>query len=378
MAAIFLFVFKMGSRNQMNLSANDDELIRNVEKIFGFKIAHMDTVNNFFADLDPKEMEGILAELVRVLIKNKVLSGNKSVNGSHLIAIDGTGDGPATKEDDGTLKKVSKNGKETFYRSMLVASLITTNGFSIPIAVEWIATEDGAEKQDCELNAFKRLAAKIKEYFPRLRICLVGDALYANASLFSICKDNNWNFVTTVKDNLSTVNNFSECHAESFEYTARIDGKLVKRIVSVMRGVKYQDFEISWMKTVEKDANGKELTFKYVTNLPLPKDQIPDIISAFRARWNIEDTFNTMKNRGCKSLHKYAQKSLNAYKNWRITLLISQVVEQLVVMANDMAKIFDRANDTFQNLWHSLVTWLSYVVVEPFVEKPRRKISYPR
>lgn len=378
MAAIFLFVFKMGSRNQMNLAANDDELRRNVEAVFGFKIAHMDTVNNFFKDLDPAQMEEILAELLRVLIKNKVLPGNKSANGSHLIAIDGSGDGPATKEDEGTLKKVSKNGKETFYRSIVVASLITANGFSMPIAIEWIATEDGADKQDCELNAFKRLAQKIKGFFPRLKVCLIGDALYANASLFSICKENNWNFITTVKDKLSTVNDISELYAESFEYTARVDNNLVQRTVSVMREITYQNFEISWLKTIEKGPKGDELTFKYVTNLSLPQAKIPDIISIARARWNIEDTFNTMKNRGCKSLHKYAEESFNAYKNWRITMLISQMVEQLVVMANDMAKIFDRANDTFQNLWYSLISWLSNGVIEPFDESPRRKISYPK
>ena len=59
-------------------------------------------------------------------------------------------------------------------------------------------------------------------------------------------------------------------------------------------------------------------------------------------------------------------------------MLISQIVEQLVVMANELARIFDRASDTFQNLWNSLVTSLSHAVIEGFVEKPRRKISYPR
>lgn len=378
MAALFLFVFKMGSRNQMNLTANDDELKSSVESIFGFKIAHMDTVNNFFKDLDPTEMEGILAALLGALIQNKVLPRHRSVNGSHLVAIDGSGDGPATNKDEGTLKKVSKKGKETYYRSFVLASLISTNGFSIPLAIEWIATEDEANKQDCELNAFKRLAEKIKKFFPRLQICLIGDALYANKRLFSICRDYHWNYITTVKEKLSTVNNIGEESAESFKYTARVENSLVERIVSVMQGIHYQDHVINWFKTIEKGSDEEELIFKYVTNLSLSKGKMPDIISAARSRWNIEDTFNTMKNRGCKSLHKYAQKSFKAYKNWRIAMLISQIIEQLVVMANDMAKIFDRANDTFQNLWDSVVIWLSSAVAKPFVEKPRRKISYPK
>lgn len=378
MAALFLFVLKMGSRNQMNLSANDEEFVKNIEKLFGFKIAHMDTVNHFLEKLDPKHLEKMLADLVRILIQKKILKLQKRLNNSYAIVIDGSGDGYATELDKGTLKKVSKNGKETFYRSVLVASLVTPNGFSIPIATEWIATEDGASKQDCELNAMKRLAKKIKGLFPRLRICLMGDALYAAASVFEVCENNKWEFLVTVKDKLSTVNRTAEKHSYYFQYDAIIDGKTITREVFYKKKIQYQNYSLNWLRTFEMDENETEMQFTYVTSIGFIPRDLPEFISIARSRWNIEDTFNTLKNRGCAGLHKFSQRSFNAYRNWRILMLIAQVIEQLVVMAKDMSKIFDRANDTFKNLWSSLVSYLASAHVDVFEHRPRRKISYPR
>lgn len=362
----------------MNLTCNDDEIVKNVEDLFGFKIPHMDTVNKFLKDLDPKELESMLADLVRTLIQKKVLRAQKNFKNCHAVAIDGSGDGPATENDEGTLKKVSKNGKETYYRSILVASLITPNGFSIPIAIEWIATEDGSAKQDCELNALKRLSVKMKKSFPKLKICLIGDALYANSSVFEICEDFEWEYIVTVKDKLSTVNREAEANASNFEYEVEIDGKIVEREVQFRKNLEYNTFVLHWIRTFEMDKNKSQLQFTYVTSIDFDRKNLPEFISLARARWNIEDTFNTIKNRGVAGLHKYSRESLNAYRNWRILMLVAQVIDQLVVMAKEMSKIFDRANDTFKNLWPSLVSYLSGTDVERFENRPRRKISYPR
>jgi hypothetical protein len=55
-------------------------------------------------------------------------------------------------------------------------------------------------KQDCEIKAFKRLAAKLKKAFPRLPICIMGDSLYANEKVFQICDDNQWKYLILFKD----------------------------------------------------------------------------------------------------------------------------------------------------------------------------------
>ena len=61
---------------------------------------------------------------------------------------------------------------------ILCAKLILPNGLCIPILTEWVVNEEEYEKQDCELKAFKRLAKRLKKYFPRLPICILVDGLY--------------------------------------------------------------------------------------------------------------------------------------------------------------------------------------------------------
>ena len=54
-------------------------------------------------------------------------------------------------------------------------------------------------KQDCETNAFKRLAVKIKKAFPRLPILLPADSLYASEPVMDTCRDNGWDFIIRYK-----------------------------------------------------------------------------------------------------------------------------------------------------------------------------------
>lgn len=49
----------------------------------------------------------------------------------------------------------------------------------IPLAPEEVKNTDGKEKQDCEINAGKRLLAKIRKSHPKLPLIIVGDSLYS-------------------------------------------------------------------------------------------------------------------------------------------------------------------------------------------------------
>jgi hypothetical protein len=55
-------------------------------------------------------------------------------------------------------------------------------------------------KQDCESKGFKRLAARLKDYFPRLAIKVLLDGLYANGPVIELCKKNNWEFMIVLQD----------------------------------------------------------------------------------------------------------------------------------------------------------------------------------
>jgi len=72
---------------------------------------------------------------------------------------------------------------------------------------EWIANDSLADvkqdceskvKQDCESKAFKRMAERLKKYFPRLDVCILADGLYSNVSIMSTCEKYGWKYTCTV------------------------------------------------------------------------------------------------------------------------------------------------------------------------------------
>ena len=91
---------------------------------------------------------------------------------------------------------------------MLEAKLVTTNGFSISIATQWIENpiDEKFIKQGIESKAFKRLSFDLKKAFHRLPIILLLDGLYPNKPILDICRNNKWKYNIVLKDkNLKSV-----------------------------------------------------------------------------------------------------------------------------------------------------------------------------
>jgi len=69
-----------------------------------------------------------------------------------------------------------------------------------PIAVEPIVRQDGNKKNDCELNAAKRLVPQIRQVMPTEKLLLTLDALYTNAPLVRLLMEHHISFLIGVKD----------------------------------------------------------------------------------------------------------------------------------------------------------------------------------
>ena len=202
LGAITLFLFKQGSRNSYNNNRSDKDFLVNYEKLFGMRLPHQDTINDLFRVLDPLALEKFKTSMVRELLEKKVLHQWRLLGKYFVVAIDGTGVNSYTQRHcDKCLTKTSKNGKQTWFHNVLEAKLVLPNGLSLSLATEWIENDNlEYDKQDSELKAFNRLSVKLKKSFPRLPICIVGDGLYPNKTVFGICEKNKWEYTITLKD----------------------------------------------------------------------------------------------------------------------------------------------------------------------------------
>ena len=173
MGAIFLYICKEDSRNAFNNDRAKDAFKANYETLFGKRLPHMDTVDTVLRGVNNDEIERLKA-------------GVMSVNKGHCLHCLHT--------------TSSKSGTVTYFHNLLEAKLIMPNGFAISLASEWIENPADYDKQDCEQKAFKRLAERLKSFFPRLRICIHADGLYPNAPFFEICQANDWRYIVTLRD----------------------------------------------------------------------------------------------------------------------------------------------------------------------------------
>jgi len=166
-SAIAVYIFKTGSRNAFN-NLNEGEFAKNFYKAFKFNLPHLDTVDLVIRKISTDELEKLKTHLVRVLIEKKVFNKYKIFGQFYNISVDGTGmmiiNEANIKHFPNALFKIynkgKKNEKIVYFINILEAKLVCSNGFFISLATEWIENPTVEyEKQDCELKAFKRLAA---------------------------------------------------------------------------------------------------------------------------------------------------------------------------------------------------------------------------
>ncbi|NBH14475.1 hypothetical protein D3Z36_09890 [Lachnospiraceae bacterium] len=72
----------------------------------------------------------------------------------------------------------------------------------ISLGTEFIENEmEDVNKQDCEINAAKRLLRKIKKEYPWLPIGIQADALYTTEPFMKLCREKyHWEYIFTQKD----------------------------------------------------------------------------------------------------------------------------------------------------------------------------------
>ncbi len=178
-----IFLLKEGSRKALDDDRKTEKFLANFEKLFKVRLPHSDTINGVLCILSSHELEKLKNELVSQFISKKVLNKFRLFKKYVVIAVDGTGLGSEKEkpyENCPYKKYTSKNTGEVtivYFPFVLEAKIVCANGFSISIQTEWLLDEGGEyDKHDCEQNAFIRLAEKLKQVYPRLRICLAVEA----------------------------------------------------------------------------------------------------------------------------------------------------------------------------------------------------------
>ena len=317
------------SMNEITREFNTNEAIKNIAKICGLEleeIPHCDTINDIFKRVEVKEIEEIRKYMIVKMIRNKMLDRFKIRGQYYHIIVDGTGLATSRKkynENCLVKNKTDKKGKEyKEYSTYVLEAKLVIGEMVFSIGSEFVENEaENVGKQDCEIKAFKRLAKKIKKEYPRLKIIISGDALYANKPVMDICKENGWKYIirfkegaipTLYKEFETIVKRYNESKIKNYSYVTKIDYQEEKTNI-----IKYKEYK-------------KEKEYEYITNLSITDKNIEEIIYLGRKRWKIENEgFNIQKNRTFDIGHLYSKNSV-AIKVHYIMIQIAHIIRQLL------------------------------------------------
>lgn len=375
MGGIMLFVFKEGSRNAFDNERKEAVFSRNYQRAFHLQLPGMDAVEDLYRLLDAGELEKLKTFLIKELVEKKVFHRFRFLGKRYLIAIDGTGVASYASNYCGecTSKTSSKTGKTTYYHHVLEAKLVTSNGISASLLTEWIRNENGKEydKQDCELTAFKRLAVRLKQLYPRLPIVILADGLYANAPFFQICRENGWDFIVSFKDgNLPSVHQEIALLPGSAKQTRKrfIPGKegfIREQSFEWINGIDYCGFTLSVItcheiKTWIKSKKTEEKNFTHISSIPIDQDNYYHVSDSGRMRWNIENSFDYLKEHGYNLGHKFSRVSFQALKNYHQSMMLGHLINQFVEKSVEIVALLARDSKlTIIHLWKKLTSYLS-------------------
>lgn len=333
--------FGITSMTSMTEQFNKDECIDNISKALGCELEelpHYDTINNFLCNLKAIEIEKIRDYMIKELFKKRSLDGFRLLDKYWCIAVDATGlFSFSEKHCKHCLKKEFKN-KETgevekilYYHNVLEAKLVAGD-MVFSIATEFIENEDeNVSKQDCELNAFKRLEVKLKKKYPKLPVCLLGDSLYACEPVFEICNKNGWKYLMRFKEGRikSVADEFNML--KGTETKTNLNGKETMAS-SWINDIVYKERTVNLIETEVKvitENKQEKKDFVYITDIKITKRNADEIIYFGRSRWKIENQgFNNQKTKRYNLEHANSL-NYNAMKNHYLITQLADILRQL-------------------------------------------------
>jgi hypothetical protein len=345
-----LFLCELGSRRQLDYQLNTDgpEVLNNLNRLAGTAQASRPvnrTLEYFLGGIGAAPLAGLRHRMVRRLIRMRALDAAR-LQGRFVVLIDGTGYLVfRSRHCDHCLTQ--RHGATTLYlHQVLEAKLLGPAGTVVSIATEFIDNRDapaGASqervKQDCELKALRRLVGGLRAEFPQLRICLVGDGLYACGEGFQVAKDFKCDYIYTFQPGRLPAlwQDFRGLLRlvpdQRVEWTTPQGARQVYRWVNELP---YTDSDgrawtVHALECTETDGAGERTEWSWLTSLDLSRETVVAVATdGGRERWREENEgFNTQKNSGLNLEHAYSHTCWAAYYFLlQIAHLLLQLVEK--------------------------------------------------
>lgn len=288
----------------------------NCQTLFGISAIASDNYIRLMLDgAAPAAFDGLFLGALERVADADAMAPFQCLGGRVLIALDGTEHFCSRKITcEQCLHRRRSDGATEHFHAFLGASLVAPGHKKVlPLPPEFIAPQDGAEKQDCERNAAKRWLGKHAPALARYRPIYLGDDLFACQPIVDAIGHAGGSFILTCKPSShpTIAEYLGGAELEEHRQTVVQRGKRVTHIYRWLSGVPLRGTkdarEVNWFSIEIRNAGGRKTYHNsFVTDLPITAQTVAELAAGGRARWKIEnETFNVLKTDGYNLEHNF-------------------------------------------------------------------------
>lgn len=393
-AALAIYLFREGSGNKFNddCHGDDEKYSRiNMAKFIDAPencVPVIKTIETFLKNLDKQSINNLMIAFFKDLQQSKffkhhpqIMPGNffllaadcvhtHTYEHPHHVDLNGNND------CDCCLKRVYNCGTEKektkWIHSTLVFSFVFEGGLKLPIynhpirAKQVIGFENVSEeahKQECELVALKNSLPVIREAFPRMTIVLLLDGLYANRPVIRLAEEQRCGYIIVRKDKSlpllakdcdeqSMLPNHKKNHMKNCQKVNLKGWNIEQRYAwfnSRYLGENVSTNVLRFCETRTKEGEEtKTYKCEWLFSWKLSAKTCELAARQGRLRWEIEDLFNTLKNRGLNFKHDYSRDPSSCF-NWQGLCLLAYGIFELFRFSQAVIKRGDWPQRTLAN-----------------------------
>jgi len=322
--------------------------------------------------IESHHLELLFADFFYPLQQGKQLEQLKFFNDMYLVSIDGTQ--YFTSENISCpycLKKESKKTGIRFSHQVVAATMVCPGVRQVlPLAPEPVQNSDGSSKQDCEINAGKRLIKKLRQTHPKLKIIITADSLYSNQPFVDLLKKLGFSFILVAKPSDHQVLYQWFCDLKRMEGIQHLQYKDPKGRTHLyewvnqipLNGTKDAD-NINYCEYTILD--GKKINYHngWVTDIPIDSNNIIQLVKGGRAKWKIEnETFNTLKNQGYHLEHNFGHGKKYLAYNFLLFNFLAFLLHQIFELCDPLYQKCRGGFSSRKEYWNQLRCTIRVIV----------------
>jgi len=255
------------------------------------------------------------------------------------------------------------------HKALAVAFANPLKKLPIPIIVEEIRQEDGKTKQDCEMNAAKRIIPELAKQHSHMSMVIVADDLFSKLPIVKQIESSGMEYILVAKpadhqhieENLTGIRKtggvehlkFKNDDGSVHEYEWAHDLELVGK----------SDYKTHWFACKIISKAGKTYKNSWITNIKPTRYNIKELVSVGRSRWQIENqVFDLLKNHGQHLEHNFGHGKEHLAFNFIILNFIAYMLQQILKMSDRLYNLTLEWMGPRYEFWESIRALIHFFI----------------